>query len=85
MSNDSFDQTVCTPEQLAHSGSSGFYCYTRRQNVGLVVRRTSTTVPTLHIDTFKLVSLAGFLSLVTVISMFGLILVVVPSPPTAIV
>ncbi|KAJ7893850.1 hypothetical protein B0H14DRAFT_2559484 [Mycena olivaceomarginata] len=36
MSNDSFDQTVCTPEQLAHSGSSGFYCYTRRQNVGLV-------------------------------------------------
>ncbi|KAJ7581011.1 hypothetical protein C8J56DRAFT_958806 [Mycena floridula] len=31
------DSPVCTPEQIALSGSSGFYCYTRRQNVGLVV------------------------------------------------
>ncbi|KAJ7232693.1 hypothetical protein C8J57DRAFT_172111 [Mycena rebaudengoi] len=37
MSSDNFDQTVCTPEERAKSGSSGFYCYTRRQNVGLVV------------------------------------------------
>ncbi|KAJ7136997.1 hypothetical protein C8R44DRAFT_948745, partial [Mycena epipterygia] len=53
---DNFDQTVCTPEQLAVSGFSEFYCYTRRQNVALVA-----------------VSLAGFLSLAAVVTMFGLI------------
>ncbi|KAJ7692428.1 hypothetical protein B0H17DRAFT_1061456 [Mycena rosella] len=37
MSNPNFDQTVCTPEEVASEGFSGFYCYTRRQNVGLVV------------------------------------------------
>ncbi|KAF8217607.1 hypothetical protein K438DRAFT_4637 [Mycena galopus ATCC 62051] len=37
MSTSSFDSTVCTPEQVAISGASEFYCYTRRQNVGLVV------------------------------------------------
>ncbi|KAF7338824.1 hypothetical protein MSAN_02205100 [Mycena sanguinolenta] len=37
MSGGGFDATVCTPEQLAISGASEFYCYTRRQNVGLVV------------------------------------------------
>ncbi|KAJ6580563.1 hypothetical protein DFH09DRAFT_1146135, partial [Mycena vulgaris] len=52
-----FDQTVCSPEQLANSGFSQFYCYTRRQKVALVV-----------------VSLAGFVSLAAVITMFGLIL-----------
>ncbi|KAJ6580541.1 hypothetical protein DFH09DRAFT_1029846 [Mycena vulgaris] len=51
------DQTVCSPEQLASSGFSHFYCYPRKQNVGLVV-----------------VSLAGFISLAAVITMFGLIL-----------
>ncbi|KAF7354002.1 Cyclic AMP receptor 1 [Mycena venus] len=37
MASSNFDQTVCTEEQLAISGASDFYCYTRRQNVGLVV------------------------------------------------
>ncbi|KAJ7809865.1 hypothetical protein B0H14DRAFT_2607757 [Mycena olivaceomarginata] len=36
MSESGFDSTVCTPEQRAISGASEFYCYTRRQNVGLV-------------------------------------------------
>ncbi|KAJ7189997.1 hypothetical protein GGX14DRAFT_607415 [Mycena pura] len=36
MSADLFDQTVCTPEQQAGSGASGFFCYTRRQNIGLL-------------------------------------------------
>ncbi|KAJ7459284.1 hypothetical protein FB451DRAFT_1097412, partial [Mycena latifolia] len=35
--SDNLDQTVCTPEQRANAGFSEFYCYTRRQNVGLVV------------------------------------------------
>ncbi|KAJ7909308.1 hypothetical protein B0H13DRAFT_2492864, partial [Mycena leptocephala] len=48
---------VCTPEQLTTEGFSGFYCYTRKQNVGLVV-----------------VSLAGFLSLTAVVTIFVLIL-----------
>ncbi|KAJ6517795.1 hypothetical protein DFH09DRAFT_1194776 [Mycena vulgaris] len=52
-----FDPTIYSLEQLANSGFSQFYCYTRRQNVGLVV-----------------VSLAGFVSLAAVITMFGLIL-----------
>ncbi|KAJ7032179.1 hypothetical protein C8F04DRAFT_665153 [Mycena alexandri] len=37
MSSPNFDQTVCTPEEVASEGFFGFYCYTRRQNVGLVV------------------------------------------------
>ncbi|KAJ7512001.1 hypothetical protein B0H11DRAFT_1699795 [Mycena galericulata] len=56
MSSENFDATVCTQEQLENSGASGFYCYTRRQNVGLVV-----------------VSMVGFLSLTSVVSMLGLI------------
>ncbi|KAJ6469331.1 hypothetical protein C8R45DRAFT_428778 [Mycena sanguinolenta] len=36
MSGSGFDSTVCTPEQVAISGASEFYCYTRRENVGLV-------------------------------------------------
>jgi hypothetical protein len=43
LSTDDFDQTVCTQEQLAIEGISGFYCYTRRQNVGLVVRGSTAT------------------------------------------
>jgi hypothetical protein len=32
------NQTVCTPEQLALAASSEFYCFTREETIGLVVR-----------------------------------------------
>ncbi|KAF7349424.1 hypothetical protein MSAN_01732300 [Mycena sanguinolenta] len=37
MASSSLDSTVCTPEQLAISGASESYCYTRRQSAGLTV------------------------------------------------
>ncbi|KAJ7060759.1 hypothetical protein C8F01DRAFT_1025309, partial [Mycena amicta] len=36
MSGGAFDQTVCDSAELAEAGAEGFYCYTRRENVGLL-------------------------------------------------
>jgi hypothetical protein len=48
------DQTVCTPQQLQDGGALGFYCLTRRQNIGLVVRIMFLVALSFNIDFFRL-------------------------------
>jgi hypothetical protein len=77
MSGSGFDSTVCIPEQLAISGASEFYCYTRRQNIGLVVCSDLQVQRCAH-ETIQAVALAGFLSLAAVVTILLLIAVRMP-------
>jgi hypothetical protein len=70
-------QTICSPEELALAASSGYYCFTREESISLVVRMLFESLRVRNLTAYRQqwLSVAGLVSMVAVVLIFGLITV----------